>query len=80
MLGNVDYGTQGKGSGASGSSAWYGAALMLRYAASSTVAVVGRGEFYDDKDQVIVVTGFSSFLPERSTTSTSALRITATSP
>ncbi len=56
LLAEVDYGTEGHASGAGGSN-WYGGMLTARYQATSKAAVVGRVERYQDKDQVIIVTG-----------------------
>ncbi|MEO8333705.1 MAG: porin [bacterium] len=56
VLAQFDYGTQGHASG-SGSSNWYGGMLTARYQATAKAAVVGRVERYQDKDQMIIVTG-----------------------
>ena len=58
VLAEADYGVQGHASG-SGRSSWYGGMLTGRYQVTPRTAVVGRIERYDDKDQVILVTGVS---------------------
>ena len=56
LLGEADYGTQQRGTGA-GSSSWYGGMLIGRYQATPRTAIVGRIERYRDDDQVMIVTG-----------------------
>lgn len=56
LFAEADYGTQQRASG-SGSSSWYGGMLTGRYQTSPTAALVARVERYQDKDQVIIVTG-----------------------
>jgi hypothetical protein len=51
----TDFGMQKKNDG--GSSTWYGTALQARLQLGDITALVGRVEYYADKDQVIVVTG-----------------------
>jgi hypothetical protein len=52
-----DIGTEEKGGGESGTNTWYTPVVILRYAVSPKVTVVGRGEYYDDENGVIIATG-----------------------
>ena len=61
VVAQVDYGTQHHGADSTGFSNWYGGTAMVRYAATSTAALVVRGEFYHDADQVVVATGAGEF-------------------
>lgn len=54
FVGTFDFGTQDRGDD---NASWYGGALIARVQATPTVAVSGRLERYDDKDQVIILTG-----------------------
>lgn len=54
MVGTFDFGSQDLGDK---TGRWYGTSLIARVKATSTVALVGRVERYDDSDQVLVVTG-----------------------
>lgn len=54
LVGTFDFGTQDRGDD---NASWYGGALIARVQATATVAVSGRLERYDDKDQVIIATG-----------------------
>lgn len=56
FLAQADYGTQERAAGLR-SASWYGGALVGHYQATPAVAVVGRVERYDDRDQAIVATG-----------------------
>ena len=56
ILAELDYGMQQRASG-SGSATWYGGMVTGRYQATPMAAVVGRVERYDDRDQVLIVTG-----------------------
>ena len=56
VMAELDFGTQGRASGA-GSSHWYGGMITGRYQATPLAAIVGRLERYDDRDQVLIVTG-----------------------
>lgn len=51
-----DVGQQGRAAG-SGSDSWMGAVLAARFALSPRVAFIARGEWYEDADQAIIVTG-----------------------
>jgi len=55
----LDYGLQRRAP-ASGSSSWYGGAVIVRYAAGAAVALSARLEAYADPDGVIVGTGTPS--------------------
>lgn len=57
LQGTFDLGLQDAGAG---HSTWYGAALIARVQATPRVGIAGRLERYDDKDQVIIVTGSSN--------------------
>ncbi len=57
LLGEGDVGTQRRGGGADGHSTWYGLLLAARAQLSPRVALSGRVERYDDRDQVILATG-----------------------
>ena len=56
VLAELDFGTQGRANGV-GSSHWYGGMITGRYQATPLAAIVGRLERYDDRDQVLIVTG-----------------------
>jgi hypothetical protein len=56
LLGEIDVGTQERATGA-GRSTWYGFTGIARWMTSPTTALVGRIERFDDKDQVIIITG-----------------------
>jgi hypothetical protein len=53
IVATFDYGTQQRPEG--GHSTWTGGAVIARYGVASRVIVNGRLEYYDDPDQVIVV-------------------------
>ena len=57
LLGQFDLGTQGKSPSDGGSASWYGFTAIARAQVTSTVALSGRVERYDDEDQVIIATG-----------------------
>lgn len=52
----LDYGVQRRAP-AGGTSAWYGGALVARWAAGTTVAIAARLEGFADPDGVVVATG-----------------------
>ena len=52
----ADIGQQGRASG-SGADTWHGGVLAARWAFTPQVAFIARGEWYNDPQQVIVVTG-----------------------
>ncbi|MEP6729399.1 MAG: porin [bacterium] len=55
VMAEADYGTQQRATGSSAS--WYGGMLVGRYQMTATAALISRIEAYEDRDQVIVVTG-----------------------
>ena len=57
LLGEVDVGTQARSSASGGTATWYGYTALARVALWRSVALSGRVERYDDRDQVIVATG-----------------------
>ncbi|MBL0170082.1 MAG: porin [Gemmatimonadaceae bacterium] len=57
VIGQVDLGSQSRGSGVSGSSTWSGWTAIARVQATPRVALSGRVEGYIDADQVIIATG-----------------------
>lgn len=57
VLAEGDVGTQRRPAGQSGTSTWYGLLAVLRTRLTPRVALVGRVERYDDRDQVILATG-----------------------
>jgi len=57
VLGQFDVGTQGNSSSDGGSASWYGLTAIARVQVTSTVALSGRVERYDDEDQIIIATG-----------------------
>ena len=52
-----DIGWQQKAKGSSGYDTWYSPVAILKYSPSSKVNVAIRGEYYSDKNQVIIATG-----------------------
>jgi len=54
LQGTFDFGAQDLGER---TARWFGTAVVARVQATSQVALVGRLEHYDDRDQVIIVTG-----------------------
>jgi hypothetical protein len=56
-LGEFDVGTQSKSASDGGTASWYGLTAIARAQLTPTVAISGRVERYDDKDQIIVATG-----------------------
>lgn len=52
-----DIGTQQKSKGSSEYDTWYSPIAILKYSASNKINVAMRGEFYSDKNQVIIATG-----------------------
>lgn len=56
-LGEFDIGTQSKSASDGGTASWYGLTAIARAQLTPTVAISGRVERYDDKDQIIVATG-----------------------
>jgi len=59
LLGEVDYGNLGATSRGGRSSSWWGFTAIAREQVMPKVALIGRIERYDDKDQVNIVTGLS---------------------
>jgi hypothetical protein len=57
LLGQFDLGTQGKSASDGGSASWYGLTAIARAQVTPTVALSGRVERYDDRNQVIIATG-----------------------
>ena len=57
MVGQLDFGTQGKSATDGGSASWYGFTAIARAQVTGTVGFAGRVERYDDEDQVIIATG-----------------------
>lgn len=57
LLGQIDVGTQQRDPADGGTSTWYGATAVARLQVAPSVALSARVERYDDRDQVIVVTG-----------------------
>jgi hypothetical protein len=57
LVGQLDFGTQGKSATDGGSASWYGFTAIARAQVTPTVGLSGRVERYDDEDQVIIATG-----------------------
>ena len=57
LLGEFDFGTQGKSTADDETASWYGLAAIARVQVTPSVAVSSRFERYDDEDQVIISTG-----------------------
>ena len=57
LLGQFDFGTQGKSTVDNGTASWYGLTAIARVQVTPAVALSGRFERYDDEDQVILGTG-----------------------
>lgn len=60
-----DLGAQQKSKGSELYDAWYSPVLIVRYNASSRIAIAARGEYYSDENQVIITTnsanGFKTY-------------------
>ena len=52
-----DYGLQQKTPSEQGNNSWYSPVCILRYAVNEKMAIAGRYEYYQDKNQVIIATG-----------------------
>jgi len=57
LLGELDVGTQSNSSIEGGTASWYGLTAIARTQVTSTIALSGRIERYDDENQVIIATG-----------------------
>lgn len=57
VLAEADAGTQSASNQRGGTASWYGGTAIVRSQLSPVMALVGRVERYDDRDQVIVTTG-----------------------
>ncbi len=57
LIFGFDYGMQQKAKGSSEYDVWYSPVAIIRYSPSSKVNVAVRGEYYSDKNQVIIATG-----------------------
>lgn len=55
-----DLGTEQKAKGSSGMNTWYTPVLILKYAIDDKWAMAARGEYYEDKEGVIIATGTSN--------------------
>lgn len=53
----LDIGTEQKAKGKSDMNTWYSPVLIMRYMPTSQWAIAARGEYYNDKNQVIISTG-----------------------
>lgn len=53
----VDIGTEQKEKGASDMNVWYSPVLILKYSLNDKWAIAARGEYYQDKNGVIIATG-----------------------
>lgn len=61
LLLELDGGRQRRGHLAgNGWSAWYGYSMIARYAVAPSLALSGRGERFDDPDQVLIATGLDA--------------------
>lgn len=60
LLGELDVGSQGKSSARGGTASWYGFTAVIRHQLRPMAALSGRLERFDDKDQVVIVTGSNS--------------------
>jgi hypothetical protein len=57
LTAGFDIGTEQKSKGSDETNVWYTPVAILRYTASSQWAVAVRGEYFNDKDGVIITTG-----------------------
>jgi hypothetical protein len=57
LLGELDVGTQSNSASDGGTASWYGLTAIARAQVTTTIAVSGRLERYEDRDQVIIATG-----------------------
>lgn len=60
IIAGFDIGAEQKVKGSSSMNAWYAPVLILKYAINSKWAVAARGEYYYDRNEVIIVSGTSN--------------------
>ncbi len=60
IIAGFDIGTEQKAKGSSKMNTWYAPVLILKHAINSKWAVAVRGEYYYDRDEVIVASGTSN--------------------
>ena len=60
IIAGFDIGTEQKVKGSSKMNTWYAPVLILKHTINSKWAVAARGEFYSDRDEVIVASGTSN--------------------
>lgn len=63
LLGQFDFGTQGKSSADNATASWYGLTAIARLQVTPIVGLSGRVERFDDEDQVIIATGTAGATP-----------------
>lgn len=57
LIAGFDYGLEQKVKGSSDYNTWFSPVLIARYAVSDKVTLAARGEYYQDKNGVIIATG-----------------------
>lgn len=57
LTAGFDIGAEQKSKGSESYSSWYSPVLIAKYALSDKVSLIARGEYYSDKDGVIIATG-----------------------
>lgn len=60
LIAGFDIGTQQKEKSVSGYNIWYTPVLIARYSPAEKVSVAARGEYYEDKNGVIIASGTSN--------------------
>jgi hypothetical protein len=74
LLGQADVGTQRRPAGRRGASVWYGLLAVARVRVAPAVALSARAERYDDRDQVVLVTGTAPVGPNGAVVANPAFR------
>ncbi len=57
LMAGFDFGAEQKAKGSSDYNTWYTPVLMVRFAATDKLSIGLRGEYYEDKNGVIIATG-----------------------
>jgi hypothetical protein len=57
LIAGFDIGAEQKAKGSEGYSSWYSPVLIAKYSVTDRASISARGEYYSDKDGVIIATG-----------------------